>query len=50
MLAKAKAEGENLSKELERIKLQVNKANTEVLSKELALERAQQRNINWKRR
>lgn len=47
-LAKAKAEGENLSKELERIKLQVNKANTEVLSKELALERAQQRNITGK--
>lgn len=47
-LAKAKAEGENLSRELERIKLQVNKANTEVLSKELALERAQQRNITGK--
>ena len=47
-LAKAKAEGENLSMELERIKLQVNKANTEVLSKELALERAQQRNITGK--
>lgn len=47
-LAKAEVEGKNLSRELERIKLQVNKANTEVLSKELALERAQQRNITGK--
>lgn len=44
-LAKAKAEGENLSRELERINLQVNKANTQVLANRLALKKAQAKGV-----
>lgn len=40
-LAKAKAEGENLSRELEKLNLQVNKANTQVLANRIALDKAQ---------
>lgn len=45
-LAKAKTEGENLSRELERINLQVNKANTQVLANRLALKKAQSKGVN----
>lgn len=44
-LAKAKTEGENLSRELERINLQVNKANTQVLANRLALKKAQAKGV-----
>ena len=44
-LAKAKIEGENLSRELERINLQVNKANTQVLANRLALKKAQAKGV-----
>lgn len=45
-LAKAKTEGENLSRELEKINLQVNKANTQVLANRLALKKAQSKGVN----
>ena len=45
-LAKARTEGENLSRELERINLQVNKANTQVLANRLALKKAQSKGVN----
>ena len=44
-LAKAKAEGENLSRELERINLRVKKANTQVLANRIALDKAQKKGI-----
>lgn len=44
-LAKAKIEGENLSRELERINLQVNKAKTQVLSNKIALDNAKEKSI-----
>lgn len=44
-LAKAKTEGENLSRELERINLQVNKAKTQVLSNKIALDDAKEKRI-----
>lgn len=45
-LAKARTEGENLSRELEKINLQVNKANTQVLANRLALKKAQSKGVN----
>lgn len=44
-LAKAKIEGENLSRELEKLNLQVNKANTQVLANRIALDKAQKKGI-----
>ena len=44
-LAKARTEGENLSRELEKINLQVNKANTQVLANRLALKKAQSKGV-----
>lgn len=44
-LAKAKAEGENLSRELERINLRVNKAKTQVLSDKIALDNAKVKKV-----
>lgn len=44
-LAKAKTEGENLNRELERLNLQVNKANTQVLANRLALKKAQAKGV-----
>ena len=48
-LAKAKAEGENLSRELERINLRVNKAKTQVLSDKIALDSAKDKGITGKK-
>lgn len=48
-LAKAKAEGENLSRELERINLRVNKAKTQVLSDKIALDNAKEKGVTGKR-
>lgn len=45
-LAKAKIEGENLNRELERINLQVKKANTQVLANRIALDKAQKKGVN----
>lgn len=44
-LAKAKVEGENLSRELEKLNLQVKKANTQVLANRIALDKAQKKGI-----
>ena len=44
-LAKAKIEGENLSRELERINLRVNKAKTQVLSDKIALDDAKVKKV-----
>lgn len=44
-LAKAKIEGEKLTQELERINLQVKKANTQVLANRIALDKAQKKGI-----
>ena len=44
-LAKAKIEGENLSRELEKLNLQVKKANTQVLANRIALDKAQKKGI-----
>jgi len=44
-LAKAKIEGENLSRELEKINLRVNKAKTQVLSDKIALDNAKVKNV-----
>lgn len=44
-LAKAKIEGENLSRELERINLRVNKAKTQVLSDKIALDNAKVKKV-----
>jgi len=44
-LAKAKIEGENLSRELERINLRVNKAKTQVLSDKIALDDAKGKGV-----
>lgn len=44
-LAKARTEGENLSRELEKINLQVKKANTQVLANRIALDKAQKKGI-----
>ena len=44
-LAKAKTEGENLSIELERINLRVNKAKTQVLSDKIALDNAKVKKV-----
>lgn len=48
-LAKAKAEGENLSRELERINLRVNKAKTQVLSDKIALDSAKEKGVTGKK-
>ena len=48
-LAKAKAEGENLSRELERINLRVNKAKTQVLSDKIALDNAKVKKVTGKK-
>ena len=48
-LAKAKAEGENLSRELERINLRVNKAKTKVLSDKIALDSAKEKSVTGPR-
>jgi hypothetical protein len=48
-LAKAKAEGENLSRELERINLRVNKAKTQVLSDKIALDNAKDKGVTGKK-
>lgn len=48
-LAKAKAEGENLSRELERINLRVNKAKTRVLSDKIALDSAKEKGVTGPR-
>ena len=44
-LAKAKIEGENLSRELEKINLRVNKAKTQVLSDKIALDAAKVKKV-----
>lgn len=44
-LAKAKTEGENLSRELERINIRVNKAKTQVLSDKIALDNAKVKKV-----
>lgn len=48
-LAKAKIEGENLSRELERINLRVNKAKTQVLSDKIALDNAKDKGVTGKK-
>ena len=48
-LAKAKIEGENLSRELERINLRVNKAKTQVLSDKIALDNAKDKGVTGPR-
>lgn len=48
-LAKAKSEGENLSRELERINLRVNKAKTQVLSDKIALDDAKDKGVTGPR-
>lgn len=44
-LAKARIEGKNLSRELEKINLQVKKANTQVLANRIALDKAQKKGV-----